>query len=387
MNNTAIILTANATGLAVIRSLHKVGVDCIILSKTDDVCLKSKLVHKKHLLSDNNWEYDILNILSDYEGEGCVLIPTSDLHLEFISKHFHVLNKNFKVATTDLKTLEVFTDKSLESELIQSLDIPSPKTLFKVVENKLNDFQLPIIFKPRTSSNNVLGVKNIIVNTGAELSEFKSKFKGKIQHVIAQEVIPGGESDLWITSCTFNKGIMVSFFCYQRISAAPKLYGVTSFAVSKFNKQLFELSEIIGQRLNYDGNADIEFKWDYRDETFKYIELNSRIGMCGWFDTRCGVNNIANSFYIFNDQPEKVVAKQQKEGLMLLSFYEDVYSRLKSNENILKVLFTYIKVINKIKVSLFFAIRDPSPGVFVYSTHLKNTLNSIINKCIGKLKA
>ena len=43
----ALIITANATGLAVAKSLKKNGVDCIGFSKSNDICLHSRLFKKK----------------------------------------------------------------------------------------------------------------------------------------------------------------------------------------------------------------------------------------------------------------------------------------------------------------------------------------------------
>lgn len=122
-----------------------------------------------------------------------------------------------------------------------------------------------------------------------------------------QEVVPGDESNLWICSCTFDTySEIVSSFIFKKISTSPAHYGVTSYVISQDNNQLLELAAAVGKNISYVGPVDIEFKFDQRDNTYKYIEINPRIGMCTYFDTYYGVNNIENAYYITADRADLI---------------------------------------------------------------------------------
>lgn len=375
----ALVITANATGLAVIRSLHKEKVKTVALSRKSDLCCYSRLPSKIEILS-LDWQADLLQVLKGYENKNCVLIPTADTHLDFIIEHSEYLNSHFTVSATHLSTLTSFVDKSAESNLIKSTDTPLPETVETVNDMTIAELRRPIIFKAKSHGNNVLGVKNIVVSSDHELKQFMTDHSQCLDDVIAQEVIPGGESALWIASCVFNQGELVSFFCYQRISAAPKLYGVTSFAVSRFNTELADLCKNLGSKLDYTGVADIEFKWDERDQIFKYIELNARVGMCAWFDARCGVNTVYNGYLVACERAREIFWSQQKESIYLLSTYQDAYSRLKAGESLKDVLFLYTGYLFKKTVSLFYTFNDPLPGIVCHWRYLSDTLASIKNK-------
>ncbi len=145
-NNCALVITANATGLAVIRSLNKVGVDTIIFSRPDDLCLFSNIPVEKNIYNVDNWKEGLLASLNQYENLDLVLIPTADIHLEFIFENYEYLNNKFILSVTNTETLYKLTDKSKESELIESMGVLAPRTLFSVNNIDLNKLEIPNYF-------------------------------------------------------------------------------------------------------------------------------------------------------------------------------------------------------------------------------------------------
>lgn len=383
---TAIVLASDATGLAVIRSLAKVLVPTIvILKRKNDVVFNSKLPEKKLVLDDSMDMGTALDaVLNEFRGKGYYLLATTDLFLNYMIKNRDDLSEAFALLIPDSETISTLVDKSQETTLIHSLGIPIPKTLTNLTpdpDRYTDSLQFPIIFKPQFETVNNLKAKNIVVNDRCELQDLLKTYETHLSSLIAQEVIPGDESASWLCSATFNaKSELASAFSFNRLSSSPKHFGVTSHAISRLNKDLISMSQSVGKSLNLIGPADIEFKYDYRDQQLKYIEINPRTGMCTYFDTSCGINNVANAYFIAIDRPDLVKKDVQVDNVIFLCLYDDMYSRLKSGESIFAVLKIYLSQLSKKHVWLYFKLNDPLPAVFRLLGNVKDIFKSIIAK-------
>src|SRR5206468_2536119 len=95
---------------------------------------------------------------------------------------------------------------------------------------------------------------------------------------------------------------------------------------------LVELAGALGRALRYTGPADLDFKFDERDGSYRYLELNPRLGMCNHFAARCGVNVALDAYRVAQGLPPAVVGGSQKDGVLYVNLFDDLYSRLKDGE-------------------------------------------------------
>ena len=162
---------------------------------------------------------------------------------------------------------------------------------------------------------------------------------------------------------------------------SPAHFGVTSYATSTINHDIIKQTIKLGKGLKYCGSAMIEFKLDDRDNTFKYIETNPRIGMCNFFDAFCGRNNVYAIYCLAKSIPFN--RTPQKENCIFLSVYEDIYSRYKSGQGILDILRAYISNWNKKHTFAYFVWHDPVPALFMLYSHIR-LISKSLNKTIRK---
>ena len=71
---------------------------------------------------------------------------------------------------------------------------------------------------------------------------------------------------------------------------------------------------------------------------------------------------------------------------MFLSFYEDLYSRYRDNQNTLSIVSTYFSNIFKSHTFMYFAWSDPWPAFAVGYRQWKRTVLSVVNKFTKKPK-
>ena len=128
---------------------------------------------------------------------------------------------------------------------------------------------------------------------------------------------------------------------------------------------MYELTRRVGRELGYIGHAGIEFRWDDRDNQYKYIECNPRMPENVEFDEYCDMPTVWNSYQVaLGNSPEKS-AHSQREGVIFLDLDGDLRSRLKDGESLLKILASYLKCMLRRRKGLSFAFDDPLPGLVV----------------------
>ena len=362
----AIVLSAGPTGLGALRTLSRAGIRTAVIaySKTEMVCY-SRYGQPRHLLPDHDKEKALLKILQQWP-EPAVLIPTSDWFVDVLARNRASLDK-FLFTVPDDRLSQILIDKRQEVVTVAPW-VTVPKTLPQLpdrAQSLLEQLPLPILIKPRSPMHQhaLGGRKNLMLDSDAAVHQFYADHASALDALIAQEIIPGDDDQLWVCNCTFDRQHqLVRAFTFQRLYTSPAHYGVTSFAISRHNPAIIEQVARLGQGLKYVGPAMIEFKYDSRDGCYKYIETNPRLGMCNAFDSACGQNNVIASYEVALGQSPAVCLRQQ-EGRVFISLFEDLYSRYKAGFPWRKTLRLYSRYLFCAHTFILFDWRDPLPAL------------------------
>jgi len=360
-----IILASGLNGLGAVRSAAHAGLRTYtILTGQSDLSSYSRYSQYRFLLPTKptlDHVRPILDSLRQTESGPGVLIACSDFAAEMLGQLKTEGYNNHHLIVPCADTTEILNDKKLEYEYMEQGGIRLPKTWYHLERDEPAAF--PVIIKPRTFREyDLLGAKNRIVHSTGELDQFRDEFAGDLNRFIAQEVIPGNDDNLWVCNVTFDqKHGMTACFVFKRLGTMPSHYGVTSLAVSSDNVELRRACEKIGKVLKYTGPAMIEFKRDPRSQHYFYIETNPRLGMCNWFDTRCGVNNIlacAHAAY-----GNEVTFAPQKNNHVYWNFFGDLIARLENRENLWGILWLYLGLLKHRRIGALFYWKDPRPAI------------------------
>lgn len=380
---SALVLGVGPTGLGAIRGLAKAGITVDLIAYTPkDVALKSRLVRRRSWLGPSDKETQLLHLLTNWPESKQVLIPTSDWYVSFLEKYKTQLQQKFHFVLPPDALSEHFIDKKLELDLVspwvalpESISAPTAEP-----GDILQKLRLPLIIKPRSHCMNTLGKKNQVIHSEEELRDFCTHFSSKMDTFVIQEVIPGGDDHLWVCNCTFDKNSeLVQAFTFKRLRLTPPHFGVTCFAISQTRNDVIEQVRALGKGLKYTGPAMVEFKFDARDNSYRYIELNPRLGMCNYFDTQAGQNNVAAAFCVSLDKP--VISQvQQKDGLWFASVYEDIYSRYRDKYSFFATFRDYVKALKEGVVFIYFCKEDPLPAFWLAKEQIKTLINTLFAK-------
>lgn len=360
-----IIIANGLNGLGAVRSAAHAGLRTYtLLTSEADLSAYSRYSQYRFMLPPAPGIDDIRPVLDQlYRNEGGpgVLLACSDHAAELLGKLKSEGYSHHYLIVPSSETTDILNDKKLECRSMEEGGITLPRTYYELEHVVPEEF--PLIIKPRTFREySVLGAKNVIVNSMSELNEFRQRFQGKLDRFIAQQVIEGNDENLWVCNVTFDKNKnLAACFIFNRLGTMPSHYGVTSLAISRENHVLRQECEKIGKAINYSGPAMIEFKKDEGSGRYYYIETNPRLGMCNWFDTLCGVNNILACANVAYDKP--AIIEQQKNNRVYWNFFGDLIARLEDRERLVSIVTRYLRLIRYRRVAALLYWRDPHPAL------------------------
>lgn len=388
----AIVLASGVNGLGAIRSLAERGIRVAVIAESgEDICLHSRYPVDRFFLRHSRQDAgidELRRLFSEFDYERAVVIPTSDWFVAALGDERLELPQGYAPVAPGPGLARMLIDKADETARIgEILSIPATVTpLPDAPEAMLDRLRLPIIVKPRSFAHMCLGAKNVVLRSRREVHDFYEHFGEFRQRLIAQEVIEGPDENLWVCHATFDReSRIVSAFTFRRLRLSPPHFGVTSYAVSEVNQAVIELVARLGGELEYTGPAMVEFKWDPRDASYRYIELNPRLGLANYFDARCGTGTAYASYCVAAGlpPPDKIV---QLEGAIFVSVYEDLYARRLDGESLWGVARDYLRFVGRRHIFAYWSLRDPWPGLLMAIRDAKRTLGALARKALRRAR-
>ena len=208
-----------------------------------------------------------------------------------------------------MKIIKSLTNKETFYKTYQNSNLTFPKTIYYDCKEKiqnLTSLSYPIIVKPAdVVSYNHVGFpgKNKIykVESEEELKKTIETIKkgGYQEKLIIQEFIPGDDSNLFDAVVYVNQKGKVEFMTFAQIGLqerTTRMVGNAAVLINGFNttdgnvKQMEKQIKKFMEAIHYQGFAEIDMKYDYRDQTFKVLEINARQGRCSYYVASLGKN-------------------------------------------------------------------------------------------------
>jgi predicted ATP-grasp superfamily ATP-dependent carboligase len=381
----AIVLASGLNGLGTVRSLGEAGVPVFaIVTDRTQPCVPSRFATPVVRL-ENESMLDLLGRLRRNHGlSGGVFIATSDDGARELGEVVPNLPPGFRFAGPPREIATMLMDKRTELEALSAIEAALPPSLTTVPASAaaiLAALRLPIIFKPRTQQlADRVRMKNRVVGDASSLASFLREYEEKLDYFVAQEVVPGADDTIWQCNAVFDRShVLVSAFTFQKLGMSPPHFGVTTMGRSVRNRSVIALSQRIGTALGYVGPAGFEFKFDARDRSYRYIEVNPRHGMSNWFDTACGVNSAFQTYLMALGDEDRAVREQQV-GKVYVDLFADLASRLiDDREAWAAVAGRYFRLAGAALVPAIWMWRDPMPGLVALRRSTVWSANRLVN--------
>ena len=367
----AFVIGKGPTALGAVRSLafERVPVGLVSFDAADPV-MRSRYAKHKHVFPGDllTAGAEFCDFLEAHLPEGSVLIPTSDVVVQWMASQRARLEKSFRFCIPSDPVLASLLDKSRQVETVQRFGIPVPKTvpMTRPVEEIVASLRFPVIIKPTTpQALRDLGEKNRIVDAPARLRDFVAgeaaiccrsswhrRWCPAPTAISGCATVPSTGAAGWHKRSSFRGCPSI-----RRTAARPVMPGAGRM------KKSWPWSARSARRSAYAGPAMMEFKYDQRDGQYKYFETNPRIGQCNFFDTWCGVNNVHAAYQLAlgRDLPETM--PEQRNDVMFINLLFDLRGRLSDRQGLASLGLLYFRHLRLPHVGQWQYWRDPVPGV------------------------
>lgn len=296
---------------------------------------------KKALIEygEKNKEYNIL------------LIATSDLYVKMVSEEKGLLEKYYVFNYPDIELVNNLLIKEKFYSIYENMGLDMPKTyIYPCNKNesiqKIKDYfkEYPIIIKPSDGVEyhklDGEGLAKVYkAHSEEELEKIIKKIEnaGYNKNLIIQEFIPGDDSALFDSIFYVGKDKKAKLATFAQIGLqehTPTGIGNCTVLVNGYDEHgyneeiVYKLKDFI-EKIGYQGFAEFDIKYDYKDNKYKVLEINPRQSRSGYYLTACGYNlvkyliddlinnkemkfEIIKNKYILSFVPKKIIKKYIK---------------------------------------------------------------------------
>lgn len=282
----ALVVGGAHGSLAVARSLGRHGIPVWYLTHDHPLARFSRYVtHSERWPGPNDtgaldW---LLRFARHHRLDGWMLFPCGDAEVQLVSRNHAVLSSTFRLATPPWSITRWTADKRLTHQYANEVGVHSPWSYYPQSREDVAqvDCRFPVILKPTVHER-----RNAFTQAKAWRVDDRETLIARYveaaalvgeQAIVLQELIPGGGERQFSYAALCDRGTPVASLVARRTRQFPIDFGYTSTCVETVAQpDVEEAACRILRSLEYCGLAEIEFKYDVRDERYKLLDINAR---------------------------------------------------------------------------------------------------------------
>ncbi|HZU41526.1 MAG TPA: hypothetical protein VE994_02560 [Terriglobales bacterium] len=287
-----IILNLFYTGLGIARDLAGRGVRVVGLSAHRKIFGNyTRFCEVRFSPNSQEEPEQLLGYLLQAAPElhGSVIFPTRDADVLFLDRYRDELEPHYRLAIPPHDTFVRTVDKYSLVQIARAAGVAVPRTAVVSRREDLlriaREVGFPCVVKPvssvqwRVGDNwtRVGGRKAFRVDTAEQLRDEYQRLEQVSPELLIQEMIPGAADQIVVLGGYVNeKSDPIAYFTARKLVQAPDDFGTGCVVQSEPIPEIVEPTLKLWRALNYQGMAEVEYKYDPRDGQYKLIEINTR---------------------------------------------------------------------------------------------------------------
>lgn len=299
----------------------------------------------------------------EHADKKILLIGCGDSYVALCSKHKNELAENVIAPYIDFDLMDSLQQKERFYQLCEKHGVDYPKTIVYRPEMGMDfacEFSYPVIVKPSNSIaywEHPFETQNKIykLDTREEMEKVIGEIYGAgyDDALIIQDTIPGNDEYMRVLTSYSDKNGKVKMMCLGHVlleEHTPHGLGNHAVIITEPNKELMGRVKNLLEDLHYVGFSNFDIKYDMRDNTYRFFEINTRQGRSNYYVTGSGFN-VAKYFvedYIYNK--ELPYEEATEEHLWMTVPKGVAYKHVKNPEYVAKMkqLFSEGKMVNPV---------------------------------------
>lgn len=313
-----VILGGDITAYSLVRTFHEAyAVKSLVVNMTETgpIAMSGLCDHIYEAGLEN--EANLIEALSKVgaqegaaKGKKLILLAAGDWYVRLIIENRALLEQWFVIPYIgeDLMNEIVLKDKFYG--YLDTLDLPYPKTVVVDVPNGEDvevpaEWGFPIVAKPASSAlyhyAKFPGKKKVyILHSKAELDEMLVNLRTSSYDYkfLVQEFVPGNDTNMRVLTCYSDKNGKVVFGSLGHVlleEHVPMAIGNPCVIINTEDDEIINQAKAFLEHVGYVGYSNFDLKFDPRDGTYKFFEINVRLGRSNYYVT-AGGNNTAEYY-------------------------------------------------------------------------------------------
>lgn len=267
--------------LAAVRGLGQQGVRVAVGESTwpatvffSKYCRK-RLIYPSLLFEPEKFIEFLLKELKNQNYR--MLLPMEDATCNLIAaNHDPVANLTY-LPLVNKEKLEFVQRKDKVLQLAAHIGIPIPETFYITNLDQLSKLKdqlpYPVVIKPKTGA----GAEGIIYSPGqGNLIDDYLKVHHRYPFPLIQEKIAGQGPGFGASFLMDENSNVMASFVHKRLREYPVTGGASTLRESVLQDEVRQMGEALLKNLGWFGVAMVEFKYDFKDQTYKLMEINPR---------------------------------------------------------------------------------------------------------------
>lgn len=228
-----------------------------------------------------------LRALGDEIGGEVAILPARDEDLNALARARAELGSRFLYPFPSWELLGEIQQKRFQVRHAAELGLSVPNT----VDDPAEVERFPVLVKPSRPAGFRARFRTQALRCN-DPSELQQAFAAaRAFDPLIQEVVPGPDRMLFTLGAYIDaKGSPLGVFCGRKLRQSPRGVGTCRVGEALWNDAVVDQGVRLLRELAFTGIAQVEFKYDRRDEQFKFIEINPRLWQWHENAAACGVD-------------------------------------------------------------------------------------------------
>jgi predicted ATP-grasp superfamily ATP-dependent carboligase len=268
-----VVLGSSATGLAVVRSAHRLGLEVTVLDNDRGPAGWSR--YANFLKVDLSSPHAVLESLERLP-ETAALIADSDRCLRLLRGIRDRVAQRRLVLHSDPETVEICLDKRRFHDWCRRSDVPTPH--LHDADGAIESVRFPVIIRPeQTCHERSRDVpKAVEVRDSTSLVRELTRFRAAGAEPIVTESLLGRRIRCYSVGLAVNAAGQVQSLVAERIRPIPKRCAAGTFVSLRPEPRVQRFAESIAKSLGLFGLAEVEVVLDETTGELFAIEVNAR---------------------------------------------------------------------------------------------------------------
>ena len=305
-----VILGGDITTYSLARSFHEeYGVRSVAVSMLKSVMISHSSIIDNIVVPDMDTEEHfverLIEIAKRFPGPKLILMACGDWYVRMIVENRAALEEYYVVPYIQEELLNRLVLKDSFYRICDEVGVPYPKTfVYDCRDPQPLDlpFGYPVIAKPASSAAyhyaKFEGKKKVFrMKTPEELEDMLRKLRasGYDYKFLIQDTIPGLDYNMRILTCYCDRKGKVRFMSSGHVlleDNAAMGVGNPVAIINDVNREIMENARRLLEHVGYTGFANFDIKYDERDGSFRFFEINTRLGRSNFYITSSGFNAV-----------------------------------------------------------------------------------------------